>query len=347
VTRPLRHAPFRTGTALARYARLEAVGLWREAPGAPQREVIASFGTATLVLRDHRDGTLGHWALAGIRALATDASGRVVYAMAPDGHETLAIGDREMIEAIDAVTATVHEAGSETALRRNRRWLVGLALVAALAALGATGTRVAEDVVAKLLPENAAARLGEEILLHLIETGGQPCTDPAGTAALARLAGTVGASVRVMDLNGPLVALPGGRILIDRNIFAAAESPAEVAGWVHLAADHGPSLRDLLGAAGALASLRLVASGGFDEAALGRAAASAVVPPPDPEAMPALAERLAAAGIDPAALAGGLGREGHGAAAVRFGEAAEGLAPVEPAEMPSREEWAALVAACG
>ena len=49
-------------TALDRYVRLEAVGLWREAPGAPPREVVVSFGNATLLLTDLEERPLGHWA---------------------------------------------------------------------------------------------------------------------------------------------------------------------------------------------------------------------------------------------------------------------------------------------
>ena len=56
-------------TALDRYLRLEAVGLWRERADAPAREVIVSFGRSTLVLTDLEERPLGHWALAGVVAI--------------------------------------------------------------------------------------------------------------------------------------------------------------------------------------------------------------------------------------------------------------------------------------
>ena len=41
-------------TALTEFQRLECTGLWREAPEAQKREVIVSFGDATLVLSEAR-----------------------------------------------------------------------------------------------------------------------------------------------------------------------------------------------------------------------------------------------------------------------------------------------------
>ena len=90
-------------TALEKYVRLEAIGQWRETPARAPREVVVSFGDATLVLADLADRPLGHWALAGVEAIGTDG-GATLYAMSRDGTETLAIRDADMIEAIAAVT---------------------------------------------------------------------------------------------------------------------------------------------------------------------------------------------------------------------------------------------------
>jgi len=42
-------------TALSKYDRLEATGLWRADPEAQRREVIVSIGNATLVIADIND----------------------------------------------------------------------------------------------------------------------------------------------------------------------------------------------------------------------------------------------------------------------------------------------------
>ena len=123
-------------TALDRYLRLEAVGLWREAPDAETREVIVSFGRTTLLFTDLRERPLGHWPLAGIRVLdGNDAAGATVYAMS-DG-ETLSVRDPDMVAAIAAVC------GARPALRvqarGRRRDLAGIACFLALLLLAVIG----------------------------------------------------------------------------------------------------------------------------------------------------------------------------------------------------------------
>ena len=89
-------------TALDRYVRLEAVGLWRETPEADPREVVVSFGNTTLVLTDLAEHPLGHRALAGVSALGRDGG---PHRLCDDrrGGETLTIRDSDMVAAIAAV----------------------------------------------------------------------------------------------------------------------------------------------------------------------------------------------------------------------------------------------------
>ena len=53
-------------TALQKYARLEAVGVWRESDQGQRRDVIVSIGDATLVITDSQEKALAHWSLAAI-----------------------------------------------------------------------------------------------------------------------------------------------------------------------------------------------------------------------------------------------------------------------------------------
>ena len=96
-------------TALDRYLRLEATGIWRDAPGAQPREVIVSFGRTTLMLRDSAERPLAHWALAGTHAIDV-RDGATIFATGPETGETLAIRDRDMIEAIAAVSRAAERA---------------------------------------------------------------------------------------------------------------------------------------------------------------------------------------------------------------------------------------------
>jgi hypothetical protein len=351
MTRPLRPAPFRTGTALERYERLEATGLWRESPGAAPREVVVAFGTETLVLRDLDDTTLGHWALAGLRTLRDEGSGRV-YAMTRDGYETLAIRDPDMIAAIDAVTAAARGFPGPAAARRSR-WPSAIVALALLAALPLAAPPLIRDLAARAVTPEAAERLGDEMLIQLIDASGPPCADPAGAAALARLADAVAPEapprVRVMALgDAPAAILPGRLVVLDRRVPEEAAGPDEVAGWIALALETEaarPAVGAAMHAAGPLAAGRSLVTGRLDDAALARAAASVPETPMlSPEDAPALAGRLADAGIPAEPLAVGLERHGESALAAAL------VASAAPASsggtLLAAPDWAALRAIC-
>jgi hypothetical protein len=261
-------------TALDRYVRLEAVGLWREAPGAEAREVVVSFGKTTLMLTDLAERPLGHWALAGVSVLGRADDGATIYAMTADGSETLAIRDRDMIAAIAAVMRR-----PPPPPRRRRRLPVGpIVAVAALAAVLATAPRLIRTATVRLVPPEQAAEIGDRMLISLIERHGPPCDDPGGERALGRLAAALDPAVpprlRVMALGGPMVAaLPGRTVLIDPGALATA-TPDEIAGRVVQALEGDP-VAALVRNAGLVADLRYVFSGHFDDRALARAAESA------------------------------------------------------------------------
>ena len=67
---------FQAMTALEQFERLESIGLWKEAADDQRREVIVSFGDASLVLSNHNEVPLTHWSLAAVRR--TKKSGSTV-----------------------------------------------------------------------------------------------------------------------------------------------------------------------------------------------------------------------------------------------------------------------------
>ncbi len=264
-------------TALDKYVRLEAVGLWREAPDGAAREVVVSFGKATLILTDLAEQPLGHWALAGVSVLEYGADGAAVYAMTPDGGETLTIGDRDMIAAIAAVTRRPPEPP------RRRRLPIGRILaLAGLAALIVAAPRLIRAATARLVPPELATEIGDRMLIALIELHGPPCVGAEGERALGLLASRLQPAepprLRVMRLGRPVFApLPGGTLLIDLDLLTTA-TPGELTGWATAALGSDPVaafVRD----AGLLADLRYIISGRFDEYALRHAAESATFMP--------------------------------------------------------------------
>jgi hypothetical protein len=331
-------------TALERYVRLEALGQWREGPGVAPREVVVSFGDATLVLTDMADRPLGHWALAGVQAIGRDGPA-TVYAMSRDGGETLAIRDADMIEAIAAVSrgrlAAPPRAGPPAPARG---WVWAVAAAALLALAGAVAPRLIGAQAARMLPPEAAEEFGDRMLLQLMAARGPLCADPDGRRALATLAARVGAGqgmrLRALDLGAaPVALLPGPTVALGRAALAQAEDPAEVAGWIALALAREatrPGAQRLMDAAGVAAGLRYVLTGRLSEAALARAARAALAPPGPEEALAAV-ERLRAADLPTAPFADGLRRAGLEAPPA----SAEGAAAL------SDRDWVALQGLCG
>lgn len=260
-------------TAPEGYLRLEAVGRWREAPDAEPREVVVSIGKTTLLLTDLAERPLGHWALAGVRVLGEDETGATVYAMSAG--ETLTIGDRDMVAAIAAVRRRLPEPSKR---RTPRLPLAPILAAAALVAAAAIAPRAIRAAAVRLVPPEQAAEIGDRMLIALIERHGPPCAEPAGERALARLARQVDPAnpprLRVMDLERPVaVALPGGTVVIDRTVLAAADGPAAISGQVAQAVAADP-VAELVREAGLLANVRYVFTGRFGERTLGPAAES-------------------------------------------------------------------------
>ena len=139
-------------TALSEYERLESSGLWRAAPDDhnpdaddKRREVIVSFGNATIVLSDRNDKPLAHWAMPAIRR--QNAGIRpAIYSPDKDAVETLEVADDDMIDAIEKIRAAI--ARQRPKPGRLRWWILGgfVSAVAALAVFWLPGAMVRHTV---------------------------------------------------------------------------------------------------------------------------------------------------------------------------------------------------------
>ncbi|MBP7001254.1 hypothetical protein [Amaricoccus sp.] len=331
-------------TALDKYVRLEALGQWREARGAAAREVVVSFGDATLVLTDLADRPLGHWALAGVQAVGRDGPA-TVYAMTRDGEETLAIKDADMVEAIAAVSRAHRLREIVPGPKpRPRRWWPWLLVAAAAALAAGLAPPLLRAQAARMAPPEAVEEFGDRMLLQIMAARGPLCADAEGRRALATLVGRVAEGttprVRALDLGAtPVTLLPGPTVALGRTALLQADDPAEIAGWVALALareEMQPGAERLMAEIGPVADLRYVLTGRLSEAALGRAIVAAMAPP-TPVEIEAAFERLRVAGLPTAPFADGLRRAGHDAPPA----SAEGKAAL------SDRDWVALQGLCG
>lgn len=286
-------------TALTKYARLEATGLWRAGVDAQRREVVVSIGEATLMITDLRtNAALTHWSLAAVER--TGSGYPALFHPDGDPDETLEIAEAEdeMIVAIE----TLRRAVARARPRPGRlRWL-GVALsVSAVVALGVFWLPGAlHSHALSVVPPVKRAEIGASLLTRIARVGGAPCRAPGTDTALRILAARTGVA-RITILPGGVsetLLLPGGTMLLNRTLVEDHEDPHVAAGFIlaELARqDETQALSNLLDHAGLRGTAGLLTTGVLSDEALDAFAEAALAqtrPMPDREA---LLERFEAA----------------------------------------------------
>ncbi|WP_300036278.1 hypothetical protein [uncultured Roseobacter sp.] len=252
-------------TALTKYARIEASGLWRASLQDQRREVVVSIGEATLTIADMQDRPVTHWSLAAIRRANPGKRPAVFH---PDGDpgETLELdpSEAQMIDAIEQLRRAVERGRPRPGRLRWVGMAVSLALVAALAVFWLPGALVNHTV--SVVPGVKRAEIGAALMTRIERMTGPACSDPAGIRALSKLRARLGTGpISLMPgIIGTSLHLPGGRILMDRALVEDYEEPDVAAGFAlaeHTMARRSDPLRDLLEATGTWSSFRLLTTG--------------------------------------------------------------------------------------
>lgn len=259
-------------TALTKYDRLEATGLWRPDPDGQRREVIVSVGNATLMLADMNDQAITHWSLA---AVARANPGILPAVFHPDGDsgETLELPEHEteMVEAIE----TLRSAIAKSRPRPGRlRWLgvvLSITAVAALVVFWLPGAM--RDNTLRVVPQVKREALGVALIERMQRVTGPMCNDAAGLRALRHL-GTRLETPKlavVPGLGRPALHLPGGVIVLDRSVFEDWEEPDVAAGYIlaelALQVERDP-LSAMLDVTGVWENFRLLTTGEISASAL-------------------------------------------------------------------------------
>lgn len=264
-------------TALTKFTRLEATGLWRPDADTQRREVIVSLGDATLTMTSMAGEVLAHWSLGAV----TRANGTAVPAIyhpdtAPE--ETLELGEDEpeMISGLDRLLKAIDR-------RRPRpgklRFLLSGGIAAVLLGLGVFWlpdalTRYATNVV----PPVKRAEIGAKMLTHVTRLTGQACMTNEAREPLRRFSqriqppGVITGSVVILP-SGSFVSahLPGRIVLLNRSVVEDFEDPDVAAGFAlveTLRAAQSDPLVELLNSAGLIATLRLLTTGELPDSAL-------------------------------------------------------------------------------
>lgn len=335
-------------TALSEYQRLECPGLWRDAPTAQRREVIVSFGDATLVISDDKSArALAHWSLpATIRR--NPGKRPAIYAPSEEPGEELELTDDTMIAAIEKVHAIIESRRPHPG--RLRGALLGGfgLLVAGLALFWLPGAMTRH--AASVAPLAKRTEIGQQVLAELATLTGAPCASPAGTAALESLATRLAGPDRIVVLPSALTGarrLPGRITVIGRALVEDHDTPEVAAGHVIAAEPEGPEedpLLKLLHWAGVGASFRLLTTGDLPTDALHGYGAHLLAERPTRPGDDTLLAAFAAAGVSATPYAYALDPSGESVLALIEADPFKGA----PAPQPVLEDaqWIALQAIC-
>lgn len=336
-------------TALNQYQRLEAAGVWRETPKAQLRDVVVSFGDATLILSDPRSEVpLSHWSLPAVTRLNP---GEMPARYAPgslDAGEELEIDDELMISAISKVHHAIEASKPHPGRLRGGLTLGAAAIMAVLAIFWVPPALVRH--AADIAPPAQRAEIGRQIMSEIAKTTGSACSRPAGDMVRQKLAQRlVGPDAEIAVVPATLrgaIRLPGPITVIGEDLIQGQLSPEVAAGHIlaaQAAAVESDPLLEALKYAGPRATFHLLTAGTLPTRSLagyGEKLLADPVPRPDDEQLLAYFTR---AGISSEPYARSLDPTGESVLGLIE---ADPFRTAEPKPALSDREWIALQEIC-
>lgn len=299
-------------TALQKYQRIEASGLWRSHAQAQRREVIVSIGDATLVITDTKEQPLTHWSLAAVER-ANPGELPAIYHPDGDPDEVLELpaDETQMIEAIEKLRQAIGRTRPKPGRLRLYILTGIITTVLALAVFWLPGAML--NHATRVVPDARRSELGDRLLIHAQRVTGQACQIPNADTALRALA----RRVRVQDTQvsrivvmraglSETVLLPGRILLISRRLIEDYEDPGVAAGFITaelVRARLNDPLKQLLSAGGFLETLRLLTTGTLPDETLAAYAETVLSQPRSPIPENALLAGFAAAQLSSAPYA--------------------------------------------
>lgn len=304
-------------TALKQYQRLESAGLWRASPDSQRREVLVTFGDATIILKElPSERALTHWSLPAMLRLNP---GRMPALFAPgsDSSEELEIDDETMIAAINKVHNLIAQRQPRPGRLRGALLLGVLSFAAAIALAWAPGALIRHT--ATVLPASTRADIGEAILKDMARLTREPCTSAEGDAALAQLSsrlfsGKPGRIVVLPDGLKTALYLPGDIVAVGRPLIENFDSPDVVAGYILADRERANAtnpVADALRYAGIRATISLLTTGNVPTEAFYGYGERLLTAKPAPVADEPLLKQFEVAGVPSTAYAYALDKSGE------------------------------------
>lgn len=263
-------------TALEKYRRLEGAGLWAASRDAQRRDVVVTFGDATLVILDSRSmQALSHWSLPAVQRL-NPGKRPALYSPEGDDSEILELNDDWLIDALKTLQGALHPPRS--VLSRLRRPIMAAIALASAIAVAVVVPPALVTHTASVVPMAKRAEMGMLIREDLRRQGARECSSPNGDSALVSLQRALFQGpaqlvvMRDLPLSAPRVQHIMGRyFIIDARMLDEAGYAEALAGAILLAAQRAADadpLHSALRHAGVIATFRLLTSAELPAGAL-------------------------------------------------------------------------------
>lgn len=254
-------------TALAKYERLECDGLWRADKDAQRRDVVISFGNATLVIADNTGRPLTHWSLPALER-RNPGETPAIFVPGEDADETVEIADDLMIDAITAIQKALDKSRPKPGKLRFFMTLSAVAFALSIAVFWLPGALSRQTLA--VVPIAKRMEIGASLLAYMQDTTGTACREPRANIALTDLAKRLFGNetrtriVVVPQLEQGALAIPGRLILVDYRLLQQADDPAAIAGFIvasRAKTGENDPLETLLHRAGLGVTFRLLTTG--------------------------------------------------------------------------------------
>jgi len=253
-------------TALEKFERLESLGLWKETETSQKVEVVISFGKSSLVISDHKDMPLSHWALGTVEIVSSDDD-CTIYAPDKDHSEVLEVTDPTMNRAIEKVRKSIRRPTSH----RGRIRLLSAGMITLSLCLLAVFwlPKALADYTTTAITDAKSREIGAKLMPFINQYAGSPCRKGETLTSVRtledRLIGGDHSTLFISDLGArKSMHLPGGIILANKTLVENYDGAEILAGYVLMEKalqDEKPAVHTLFLEAGPITTLSFLVTG--------------------------------------------------------------------------------------
>ena len=213
-------------TAIKKYTRLEASGLWKESSKSQQVEVLITFGKTSIILSDYKDNPLTHWSLAAIKLISRNKI-ESIFSTDPENGETLKISDVNMVEAF---LLFINEEDDKPKSFKLIYYVITASLISLLTLFLLFLPSKVRILTGSIISQAHEAQLVEPFINEHIAKHGSICSSPQTNKILNSILTSVQKEnpilsvkiVRAQKMN--ILHLPGGSILVSNNFLKSASN---------------------------------------------------------------------------------------------------------------------------